>query len=447
MATSLCHTYAIRRRSSNLHHLGRRWAASSNPGMHQTPIVDLLWRRRAEAKAARTDEAAKPAVPTAERTLTPRKPQESANMVTYYFSQPEMESLKERYRNPWGFMRFGRILEDLDALAGTVAYDHCRSSDPQDLDLHIVTASVDRIKYIKRPDVEADLTMSGVVTWVGRSSMEIRMRAVSGTTEFLDANFTFVARCPTTGKAAKINPLVIEGDGETALFELGEQRDAARKAQRKVAKQSVVGSTLDDEGLAAAHELLDQARPMLAMPTLAPATDIFMKQTSLQNTITTMMQQRNTAGRIFGGFLMRRAFELAMSVAHLFSGRRPILFELDRVTFERPVAVGDLLHFDACVLYTSEAMNPAGRPTVHVEVVAIVMKPEKRQSYVSNKFNFTFGVSAEADGSGGCTEAAKAADVELRRVLPATREEAYRIIERYRGDLLQLEEDKLAAAS
>jgi hypothetical protein len=34
----------------------------------------------------------------------------------------------------------GRILEDLDALAGTIAFDHCMPAQ-----MHIVTATVDRI--------------------------------------------------------------------------------------------------------------------------------------------------------------------------------------------------------------------------------------------------------------------------------------------------------------
>lgn len=37
------------------------------------------------------------------------------------------------------------------------------------------------------------------------------------------------------------------------------------------------------------------------------------------------------SGRIFGGFLMRRAYELARSTAHLFGGRRPVFHELDLI--------------------------------------------------------------------------------------------------------------------
>jgi hypothetical protein len=29
-----------------------------------------------------------------------------------------------QYRNPWGGVRVGRLLEDLDSLAGNIAFDH-----------------------------------------------------------------------------------------------------------------------------------------------------------------------------------------------------------------------------------------------------------------------------------------------------------------------------------
>ena len=33
------------------------------------------------------------------------------------------EGLQDRYRSPWGTVRLGRIFEDLDALAGTIAFE------------------------------------------------------------------------------------------------------------------------------------------------------------------------------------------------------------------------------------------------------------------------------------------------------------------------------------
>ena len=136
---------------------------------------------------------------------------------------------------------------------------------------------------------------------------------------------------------------------------------------------------------------------------------------------------------------MRRAFELAHATAYLFCGRRPVFLELDDVSFRSPVSVGDLLKFESAVLYTSERMDVSGRMTVHVEVLAQVLRPEERSAVTSNTFNFTFGIAANADGSGPA--ALVGAGPDLRRVLPATHEEAYRILERYTKDLVQRAED------
>lgn len=329
-------------------------------------------------------------------------------------------------------------MEDLDALAGTIAFEHCRV--PRERDLLLVTASVDRIVYSHRPNLKDDILLSGSVSWVGRSSMEINMKACSTWTDqpFLDANFSFVARDPDTGRSAPINPLRVSGEVEEAKFALAKERDAVRKEMRRAARESVVGVALDEELMASAHDLLKQSKTLLTMPSLADPHDILLEETKLENTFLTQPQQRNTAGRIFGGFLMRRAFELAFSTAYLFAGRRPIFFELDEVTFKNPVSVGDLLQMESCVLYTSEAMDIRGRATVHVEVLAHVCKPEQRASVTSNTFNFTFGVAGD-DGA-----ALHGSEVDLRRVVPATHDEAYRIMERYKGDIQQREEDERA---
>jgi acyl-coenzyme A thioesterase 9 len=58
---------------------------------------------------------------------------------------------------------------------------------------------------------------------------------------------------------------------------------------------------------------------------------VLMDATRLSNTFTSQPQNRNMHGRIFGGFLMRRAYELAFSTAHLFCGSRPRFVQVDRV--------------------------------------------------------------------------------------------------------------------
>lgn len=128
------------------------------------PIVNQLWDLRLEAKQ-------KAASKTIDMERA-RPPSESMTKITYDFQDDEF--LMERYRNPFGHLRFGKVLEDLDALAGNIAYNHV-----QDPKVNIVTASVDRIRLSGSVSLEKNQTLSGKVTYVGTSSMEIRMQCKS----------------------------------------------------------------------------------------------------------------------------------------------------------------------------------------------------------------------------------------------------------------------------
>lgn len=75
------------------------------------------------------------------------------------------------------------------------------------------------------------------------------------------------------------------------------------------------------------------------MPALADRNSILIRDTRLENAIICQPQQRNMHGRIFGGFLMRRAFEIAFSTAYVFGGIRPLFLEVDHVDFRRPVSM------------------------------------------------------------------------------------------------------------
>jgi acyl-coenzyme A thioesterase 9 len=70
----------------------------------KSPIVQQLWVARQEAKANAAEKG---------QSLPEfRVPSQSMTSISYPFSTNEF--LKESYRNPWGQVRFGKILEDLE---------------------------------------------------------------------------------------------------------------------------------------------------------------------------------------------------------------------------------------------------------------------------------------------------------------------------------------------
>jgi acyl-CoA hydrolase len=157
----------------------------------------------------------------------------------------------------------------------------------------------------------------------------------------------------------------------------------------------------------------------------------------------------------------------------LFGGALPLFLEVDEVSFQSPVDVGDLLVFNSRVLYTepdgadlgtyyvqqqSSSLSPVKLPIVHVEVECWVTEPEKAQARLSNQFYFTFAVRSSSSSStakvdGGASEdpssststSTSASPIPppplpplvlppIRKVLPSNIDEARRMASRILGD-------------
>eukprot|EP01124_Arcella_intermedia_P023242 TRINITY_DN3643_c0_g1_i2.p1 TRINITY_DN3643_c0_g1~~TRINITY_DN3643_c0_g1_i2.p1 ORF type:complete len:444 (-),score=53.79 TRINITY_DN3643_c0_g1_i2:168-1499(-) len=375
-------------------------------GRHYSPVIQKLWRDRENIKSS-------PQSPSA------RKPSETKIELIYQFSQdPE---LVDAYASPWGWMRVGRILEDLDALAGNVATLHCSGISVDGLPVLLATVTVDKITMSRPGDLTKDMKISGQVIWVGKSSMDILISVFSLDAQgapvggaWLVSTFTFVARNPRTEGAIGVPGLILETEEEKALFNERQKNYETTNQRRKKTLANVGYDWPDERSLAIGNQLLQEARPLIDMPALANGESILVSSTKLSNAFICHRQQRNIYGRIFGGFLMRKAFELASATAYLFCGVNPRFREIDHVVFRKPVNVGDLIKLESRVLYTCQSLRTL-KPLMHVEVVVEVAKPEERSSFVSNTFQFTF---EKPDGG------------TVKRVLPATLEEARTVVKR-----------------
>ena len=385
--------------------------------LFKNPIVQQLWKARQQAKKE-------------EHLLRPdllisagRTPAESRVQVEYEFKTNAF--LREAYRNPWGQMRLGKLMEDLDALAGNIAYLHGGRNHPERP--VIVTASVDRIRLRERPQMEENQLLSGHVTWTGTSSMEIKMTCTTANAQhpWLECFCTFVTISPDTKKPIPIPPVLPQTPPEEEDFKAGQLRAAAKKVRRQQEKNEL---NTPSAAQTRARDLLREAGPLLNMPTLADPNSILIQSTKLSNAMIAQPQVQNLHNRIFGGFLVRRAFELAFANAYIFSGARPVFLEVDEVSFWAPVDVGDLVVFNSRVIYTDygylsdyyEGMKrfqkrPSLLPLVHIEVEAWVTEPEKATAKLSNQFYFSFAIADKE---------------QVRRVLPANFDEATRMATR-----------------
>ncbi|KAL3848568.1 hypothetical protein ACJMK2_019419, partial [Sinanodonta woodiana] len=299
--------------------------------------------------------------------------------------------VREKYINFYRGIRFGRILEDLDSFAVAIGYTHnldLSGDGKLRRPMSIVTALVDRIDLnMEGIDANQDIKMSGHVTWAGKSSMEITMdlnQEINNCwTKMIQAKFVMVARSPVTKGAVMVNPLHPIGEKEEALFKLGEANKEKRIEEGK--KTLLKSPPSQEERLIIHNQFLQTLDPKSSSFKIRvrPENSIWMEDTVLKNLHICFPEQRNLYNKIFGGFLMRKAFELAWANAMLYCKQRPFVRVVDDVVFQKPVEVGSLLFMSSQVVYTK---GPFLQVNVHAEVV----NPKDGTQETTNNFHFTF---------------------------------------------------------
>lgn len=306
-------------------------------------------------------------------------------------------AFREKYINFYNKVRFGRIMEDLDSMAVWISYSHNAPllEKAKKAPVSIVTAMVDRIDMLEHSILaDRDMKIRGHVSWVGRSSMEITMNVSQETengnwAELLIAKFVMVARDVATKKAAVVCPLLCETDEEKKLFEVGE---ALKNERQQDAKISLFKSVPTPDESKSIHELflntLDLKKATLKARVLPP-NGIWMEETKLKTVIVCHPEERNLYNKIFGGFLMRQAYELAWANACLYCKTRPMAVAVDDIFFIKPVEIGSLLFLSSQIVYTEGS-------GLQLMVNAEVVQPWQGIHETTNTFHFTFK-SADGD--------------------------------------------------
>ncbi|XP_029459265.1 acyl-coenzyme A thioesterase 9, mitochondrial isoform X2 [Rhinatrema bivittatum] len=300
-------------------------------------------------------------------------------------SQPQ---LREKYLNVYNSVRFGRILEDLDSLGVLISYTHTKAEASRMSPLSIVTALVDKIDLCKKiiyPD--CDIKFTGNVTWVGKTSMEVKMHMFQlhdgAYSPVLDATFVMVARDPENKSSAFVNPLIPDGPEEERLFNQGEV-NKTRRVDFSTASLLKMAPTTEERTVV--HDMflntLD-TRTVSFQSRVLPPGSVWMEDAKLKGLEICHPQERNIFNRIFGGFLMRKAFELGWATACTFGGSRPYVVAVDDIMFQKPVEVGSLLFLSSQVCYTESNH-------IQVRVHTEVFDSQTRKHQTTNVFHFTF---------------------------------------------------------
>ncbi|KEI42766.1 uncharacterized protein L969DRAFT_92191 [Mixia osmundae IAM 14324] len=361
---------------------------------------DMLARRRlavtwAERKTRKS--------PSADAAFTPL-PLERRRMSDSYLSWDlPLESdgkLLDEYIGADYQIRLGRLLEDLDTLAGCVAYLHILPdiASFDDLDKYgvfLVTAAVDRIDALESDllsDGPEDLRMSGHVSYTSNSTMEIFMKLQSISESrghakqpktLLVSRFTMACRDKATGRAKAIPQLVTGTSDEDTLLRLGQQQRERKQQTARAAldKQPPRSSEID-----LLHHLFLK-NDIYGPSGRLPAKAIWINDTQLVSNTITQPVDRNVNATIFGGYLMRLAYELAYATAVLFARQKVSFLALDELIFKLPVNIGELLNLKAAVTF---AAAEGQHRSFQVSVFASTTNLSTHQSRSTNTFHFSF---------------------------------------------------------
>lgn len=249
-----------------------------------------------------------------------------------------------------GNIRFGKLLEALDKVAENTALAYVNRFYPH---ARVVTAAIDNIVVRNPADTMHDLVFSAQINHVGRSSVEVGIRV-----EHLGARschvatcyFTMVARSTDCGEAKSLTlpPLLYSEDIDTKRYDKAEKRrQLYRESLAKAEEMPSLEEYLSLKKLHKQQESQDFA-------------GIRAGELVLESSQRAYPEQENVPKTIFGGYLIRRAYELAALAAELVAPDRVVPCQVNRINFNQPVFLGDKLKFTARVVYT-------GRTTITVQ--------------------------------------------------------------------------------
>lgn len=135
--------------------------------------------------------------------------------------------------NPAGNVFGGVILKQIDIIAGIVGHRHCRTN--------AVTASIDRVDFLKPVFVGNVLVLNARLNCVHKSSMEIEVSVesedlLSGTRTLTGTAFVTMVALDESGKPTAVPPLILKTSEEKRRFAEGMARMERRAKERKKAR-------------------------------------------------------------------------------------------------------------------------------------------------------------------------------------------------------------------
>lgn len=136
--------------------------------------------------------------------------------------------LRPAHINPYGRLFGAQLLKWIDEVAGIVAVRHSNAI--------VTTAAIDNLQFTKPAYAGQMVVLCGRVTYVGRTSMEIRVdtytEALDGTRQHINKAYIDMVAINNEGKAIEVPALELETEEQCAEYEAAIKRKEMRKQRR-----------------------------------------------------------------------------------------------------------------------------------------------------------------------------------------------------------------------
>lgn len=277
-----------------------------------------------------------------------------------------------------GNMRFGLLLEILDKVAEEAALQYVNQFHPS---ARVVTAAIDNIVVRHAVDVTRDLTLAATINHIGRSSLEIGIRVEQPgdpTLHIASCYFTMVARSGYGDNQTGVILPPLDYADPVEKRRAGKALARREEYRHQQAARREPPSREEYELLAELHQAQEETG----------FDGLLCGRLSADAWERTYPDQENVPFTIFGGYLIRRAFELSSICSELVAPNRSIIAGVNRINFFHPVRMGDKLHFTSRVVYTEDSF-------VCVEAGIERISRDRTAKALSNSCLFTF---AHVDG-------------------------------------------------
>ncbi len=129
-----------------------------------------------------------------------------------------------------GFNRLfgGKLMEWIDVVAAVVARRHSGCN--------VTTASVDNLQFKSAAYINSTIFLSGQITYVGTSSMEVRVTTyvekLNGIRQMINRAYLVLVALDENDNPVHVPGLILETDEERLEWEAGEKRRELRKQRR-----------------------------------------------------------------------------------------------------------------------------------------------------------------------------------------------------------------------